>query len=370
MPESHSFGEDPISCHAFNGDRTQLAISPNNNEVHIYKKVGSKWEKLHVLNEHSQRVTGIDWAARSNRIVTCGTDRNAYVWNLQGNEWKPTLVILRINRAATYVKWSPEENKFAVGSGARLISVCYFEKENDWWVSKHIKKPIRSTVTSLDWHPNNILLAAGSTDFKARVFSAYIKEVEAKPTATSWGQKMTFGCVMFEYGGGGGWVHGVSFSESGNKLAWVSHDSCVHVVDAAQEKTVSVVKTEFLPFLACSWITDNSIVAVGHDCNPLLFCQDGQGNISFVNKLDTKGSGKVAGNKSAMMLFRDLDKRATTESRGTEQSTVHQNTISELSIYSGPKGNASKFCTTGVDGKLVIWDIRSLESAIAGLRIA
>ena len=34
----------------------------------------------------------------------------------------------RINRAATCVKWSPEENKFAVGSGARLISVCYFEQ--------------------------------------------------------------------------------------------------------------------------------------------------------------------------------------------------------------------------------------------------
>lgn len=64
------------------------------------------------------------------------------------------------------------ENKFAVGSGARLISVCYFEKENDWWVSKHIKKPIRSTVTCLDWHPNDVLLVAGSTDFKVRVFSA------------------------------------------------------------------------------------------------------------------------------------------------------------------------------------------------------
>jgi len=59
-----------------------------------------------------------------------------------------------------------------VGSGARLISVCYFEKENDWWVSKHIKKPIRSTVTCLDWHPNDVLLVAGSTDFKVRVFSA------------------------------------------------------------------------------------------------------------------------------------------------------------------------------------------------------
>lgn len=36
------------------------------------------------------------------------------------------------------------------------------------WVCKHIKKPIRSTVLSLDWHPNNVLLAAGSCDFKCR----------------------------------------------------------------------------------------------------------------------------------------------------------------------------------------------------------
>jgi actin related protein 2/3 complex subunit 1A/1B len=42
--------------------------------------------------------------------------------------WRHTLVLLRINRAATCVKWSPEENKFAVGSGARLISICYFEQ--------------------------------------------------------------------------------------------------------------------------------------------------------------------------------------------------------------------------------------------------
>ena len=78
-------------------------------------------------------VAGIDWAPKSDRIVTCGADRNAYVWSQKEGVWKPTLVILRINRAATFVKWSPLENKFAVGSGARLISVCYFESENDWW---------------------------------------------------------------------------------------------------------------------------------------------------------------------------------------------------------------------------------------------
>jgi len=86
------------------------------------------------------------------QVFVCEQDRNAYVWTQQpGNNglprWKPTLVILRINRAATCVRWSPLENKFAVGSGARLISVCYFESDNDWWVSKHIKKQFRSTVT-------------------------------------------------------------------------------------------------------------------------------------------------------------------------------------------------------------------------------
>ena len=109
------------------------------------------------------------------------------------------LVLLRINRAATCVKWSPEENKFAVGSGARLISVCYFEQEYDWWVAKHIKKPIRSTITTLDWHPNNILLAAGSSGFKVRVYSAYIKDIESKPSATPWGQKMPFSQMLAEF---------------------------------------------------------------------------------------------------------------------------------------------------------------------------
>lgn len=112
--------------------------------------------------------------------------------------WKPTLVLLRVNRAATFVRWSPNEDKFAVASGARsdlslwvikesdadvfcrAIAVCSFDPENNWWVARQLKKPIRSTVLSVDWHPNNVLLAAGSADMKARVLSAYIKDVDKR----------------------------------------------------------------------------------------------------------------------------------------------------------------------------------------------
>ncbi|XP_069773207.1 actin-related protein 2/3 complex subunit 1A-B-like [Narcine bancroftii] len=315
-------------------------------------------------------MTGIDWAPQSDRIVTCTADRNAYVWSQKDGVWKPTLVILRINRAATFVKWSPQENNFAVGSGARLISVCYFEGENYWWVSKHIKNPIRSTILSLDWHPNNVLLAAGSCDFKCRVFSAYIKEVDTKPLATSWGSKMTFGQVMVEFGGAvsGGWVHCVSFSATGNRLAWVSHDSTVSVVDAGKNMMVSQMKTEFLPLLSVIFVSESSTVIALHDCYPLLFVYDDRGSLTYISKLDIPKQS-FQRNISAMHRFHNLDRKATTEDRNTTLETLHQNTITQVSIYEANKRYCQKFCNTGIDGTMTIWDLKSLESSIQDMRI-
>lgn len=70
-----------------------------------------------------------------------------------------------------------QEDKFAVGCGAKCVSVCYYEEDQNWWVSKHIKKH-KSTVLRVDWHPNNVLLATSSTDFKVRIFAAHIKGVD------------------------------------------------------------------------------------------------------------------------------------------------------------------------------------------------
>ncbi len=73
-----------------------------------------------MLKEHDQLISAIDWAPESNRIVSCSHDRNAYVWTAEADgSWKPTLVILRLDRAATFVRWSPKEDKFACSSAAK-----------------------------------------------------------------------------------------------------------------------------------------------------------------------------------------------------------------------------------------------------------
>ena len=90
----------------------------------------SAWESWLIYTQHDKLITSIDWALNSNCIITASQDRNAYVWQQTPDAqtgqltWKPTQVLLRINRVATYVKWNPNKDKFAVASGARFVS-CY-----------------------------------------------------------------------------------------------------------------------------------------------------------------------------------------------------------------------------------------------------
>jgi actin related protein 2/3 complex subunit 1A/1B len=76
-----TFGVNPITTHSWAADGKNFAMSQNNKEVKIYKEAGQpgKWTLTSTLDQHDLRVTGIDWAAKTNRIVTCSADRNAYV---------------------------------------------------------------------------------------------------------------------------------------------------------------------------------------------------------------------------------------------------------------------------------------------------
>lgn len=256
-------------------------------------------------------------------------------------------MLLRISRAATFVRWSPCETKFAVGSGDRVIAVCYFEEENDWWVSKHLKKPIRSTITSVAWHPNSVLLAAGSTDAHARVFSAFIKGVDQRPEPSAWGERLPFNTVCGEYlNNSAGWVHSVAFSPSGDSLAYAAHDSSITVVyPSAPEqppKAVVTISTPMLPFKSLLWTSEDEIIAAGYDCQAFRF-QGGESGWQLVGPLEAKGRpGSEHREESALNMFKQMDLKGKIQ-KDAQLETVHQNTITQLRPYKSAGGKVTQF---------------------------
>lgn len=346
----------PITAMAFNADCSQLAVALADTNVEIYQNENKKWNKTHTFTDHTSRVTGIDWAPNTNRIVTASADRNAYVWEMKDGSWQPMLVLLRIPRAATTVKWSPKEDKFAVGSSARLATVCYYEPTKAFaWVSRHIKKPIRSTVSCLSWHPNNIILAVGSTDTTCRIYSAYVRDIEDKPEPNEWGSKLPFSTLLAEFKLSA-WCSGLCFSPSGTQLAIVAHNSSISVATAGEDQLTTHYGKQ-LPFTCVEWVSGNQLVAAGHDRSVFAF--------STAGGITCQGyhCGKKAstGGISAADKFRGLDSRGATERASIP--TAHIAPICDLKITVGQRGNVQAFATASGDGKIFFWP---WKKAIAG----
>lgn len=368
--EAHQFAQC-ITCHAWSPDQTMVAFCPNSTEVHIYRFLVDKWERVHVLQKHDQIVSGIDWSVRSNKIVTVSHDRNSYVWNQEGSEWVPTLVILRLNRAALCVQWSPKENKFAVGSGAKTVCICYYEQENNWWVSKLIRKRHSSSVTSVAWHPNNILLATTSTDGKCRIFSTLIKGVDSRDSATSLASDAKFGEQIVQLDLCSSWAFGVKWSPSGNTLAYVGHSSTIYFIeDVGPAPSAQTVAFRDLPLRDVMFVSERMVVGVGFDCNPMIFAADESGLWSYVKYVNERraaaSSSKYGSQFSEAFGFGKLYGQSKygvstdTVEPSKPRGGVHHNCINcIIPLKKAEDGLVKKFSTSGLDGKVAIWDIES-----------
>ncbi|AMD21297.1 HER018Cp [Eremothecium sinecaudum] len=357
----------PIYSHCFNADRSALAITYENN-CYIYSLGAGQPRLVAKLSDHDKTVTAVDISIHG-RIVTCSQDRNAIVWEpLSDGSYKPTLVLLRINRSATCAKWAPNGYKFAVGSSARIIAVCYYEQENDWWVSKHIKKPIRSTVNTLSWHDNGVLLASGGSDGYVRVFSGFVKGLDNKDqvAGSPWGDKFPFGALVREWRQGS-WIHDLKWRSRTEQLAYVAHDGTMGVVDYTGALK-SVENPEGLPFKALLWIDDNSILCGGYSCHPVVFAYNGS-SWQFARHLDKSGANApsadlMAGSDeeegdsfgiSALKKFKELDLKGKVSA--LQERSTHENAITQLLPFALNAGKISLVSSSGLDGKVVIYKI-------------
>lgn len=137
-----------------------------------------------------------------------------------------------------------------------------------------------------------------------------------------------------------------------------------------------------LPLVSLTWTSEDTIIAAGHDCRPLVF-SGSEAGWHEAGTLDDVNSAKsaeprpgFAGNHSvgrlktgAFATFRDADSRGhlSTASPITDTKflTIHQNTITNVRAYEQRGNTVTKVSTSGVDGMLVIWDVNAV-TALSG----
>lgn len=342
--------------------------------MYIYALKNGKWELEHELAEHDMGVTSVDWGEKMGKIVTCSHDRNAYVWEYEekSKTWKPGLVLLRINRSATCVRFCPNENKFAVGTGAKLISICYYDEKNNWWISRHIKKSIEGTITSVSWHPSGVIVGASCTDMKIYIFSARVKEIDSNIPSTQWGKDTEFGSLLYSCESENrGWMHSLSFSPSGDAIAWACHDSSVSYKSVTSDK-YAILYTKVLPFRTVAFISETVFLAAGYDLFINVY-QIHNNKIILIGSLGSlTKSGKSNQNSTAFKIFKMLDTRAQKEEDSDTkiEATVHKNTISTIRNFSSSGSLVTKISSTADDGNLVIWDVSKFLDSVPNVAFA
>ena len=363
-----------ITCHAWSPDYKKIALCKNDEKLLIYKNVDqpfSSWVLEHELVEHTLVISAIDWSPVHNKIVSCSHDRTAFVWTFDNNIWKPSMAILRIDRAALDVKWSPDGNKFAVASGKKIVPVCIYEESNDWWISMMIKKH-NSSVTTVAWHPNSQLLCTGGTDFRCRIFSTFIKEIDSN-ISTMFGNtnEMEFGKELVRFPPSDGWINQCAWSPNGNILSFVTHDSCITFAKFQNgAPKYQCIKLDFLPNQVLLFISDSLIVAGGHSFRPEFF-QLKSDSWEYIGSCDNMSkstkTSKMSSFSSARELWTNKTTRGITKNNASsELNTKHTNCITNICIYGKKDGQkVSNFSTSGLDGKIIIWD-HSCITSIAG----
>uniref|UniRef100_M4DYT0 Arp2/3 complex 41 kDa subunit n=1 Tax=Brassica campestris TaxID=3711 RepID=M4DYT0_BRACM len=194
------------------------------------------------------------------------------------------------------------------------------------WVSKLIRKRHESSVTNVAWHTNNILLATTSTDGKCRVFSTFIKGVDTKDSKAGSPAESKFGEVLF--------------------------------------------------------ISEKMVISVGYDSNPMVFAADDTGICLFLNFSSNIRNLSLSVLFCLTRVFIVLcfqfseaftkfygQSKATTANEASESSksrgSVHDNCINSIvSLSKAGSPQVMRFSTSGLDGKIAIWDLGNMQEEL------
>jgi len=345
-----------ISCVAFNKDFTKVALSQKDNIIYIYSVPNllktDTWKLEDKLDAHTQYVSGLDWNARTNEILSCSHDKTSFVWVYSDKKWTPSNVVATTKLGYLCCKWNSRGDKFCEGTSAKHLFIGYYNTESKWWMGRNIKIH-KSSVVCCEIDPSSLFVLSGSTDLRVYVSSCYIPSVDDSHL-TDKTLAQDFGQVIYEFRPNC-WLNSVAWNASGSLGFAAGQNATIAVINYKDQKT-DVIKCKHSPVTLIVPNGDNSFYAVCYDRNILEY--EKKGDKWEVKKTVTTDQGKkstaVKGNVSSQLAkFQQMgvQKKENLAVTSKQASHLHQSIISSMNI----KGK--DVITTDVSGFVKYWKL-------------
>ena len=170
-----------ISCVAFNKDFKKVALSKKDNIIYIYEikdfMKPDTWKLEDKLEAHVQYISGLDWNAFTNEILSCSYDKTTFVWTYSDKKWTPSSVVATTKLGYLCCKWNSRGDKFCEGTSGKQLFIGYYNTETKWWMVRNIKGH-KSSVVCCEIDPTSLFVISGSTDLRVYISSCYLPEVD------------------------------------------------------------------------------------------------------------------------------------------------------------------------------------------------
>ena len=347
-----------ISCVAFNKDFTKVALSKKDNVIYIYSIPNlmktDTWKLETTLDTHVQYISGLDWNAKTNEILSCSHDKTSYVWTYSDKKWTPSNVVATTKLGYLCCKWNSRGDKFCEGTSAKQLLIGYYNTGNNWWMGKNIKVH-KSSVVCCEIDPTSLFVLSGSTDLRVYVSSCYMPDIDDKHlTDQTKPLAQDFGSVIYEFRPNC-WLNSVTWNASGSLGFAAGQNATIAVIDYKDQKT-DLIKCKHSPVTIVVPNGENSFLAVCYDRNILEY--EKKGDKWEIKKTITTDQGKKAtaskGNvSSAVQRFQQMgvQKKENLAVTSKQASHLHQSIISSMNI----KGK--DVITTDVSGFVKYWKL-------------
>lgn len=122
------------------------------------------------------------------------------------------------------------------------------------------------------------------------------------------------------------------------------------------------------------FVSEKIVIGVGFDCNPMVFAADETGIWTFIKFLDERKTSSSSGPKYGSQFSEAFGKLYGQSKYGVGNDTVessrtrggtHENCINCIvPLREARSSRTTRFTTSGLDGKIVTWDLESQEDLL------